>query len=502
MAKYRQRLDLSEMSMSATLAADKKGTSYTVKKIGKKLQKHGGLKVGEKLSDTQADDLRDSGIKTKFKPYKEQNDPFAAETTYNELEVTDWELDQHDGNLQELSPKTISSYQKKAGQQYRDAKAKRPMSPDYAQGLADAGKMRQKDADSEIKTYDTMKKRGKGLAMSKGKGMKKEEIVNERNTGVKIADYKIKMKMPKEKDFKPIAGHPDYKGPANPLANRKPKLNQSPGNMRKSMKEGMFDYKSMAKDYLSKNKGKKHSVGSVQKHLQKTAHEYDTRQSVADTQGHNAGETYGHVKKMLKPKPMKSESIQRRMDRKTIIATDPATGRKVVKIAPKKEIDIGKGKMEAYVAEISDKMKMNYIKKANKQISRTERMRDYQNQQMDKKPGSFTKSDKDFVNKMYDKDTLKRRKGVRMAKSKLGEGAFKEMDTVKKEKQRLARMKKPEYSKKEIRMGKGVAFDKRYKQGNYSGAYKTINKIKKGLADHPKVADALKRANEQFIQGE
>ena len=483
MAKYRQRLDLSEMSMSATLAADKKGTSYTVKKIGKKLQKHGGLKVGEKLSDTQADDLRDSGIKTKFKPYKEQNDPFAAETTYNELEVTDWELDQHDGNLQELSPKTISSYQKKAGQQYRDAKAKRPMSPDYAQGLADAGKMRQKDADSEIKTYDTMKKRGKGLAMSKGKGMKKEEIVNERNTGVKIADYKIKMKMPKEKDFKPIAGHPDYKGPANPLANRKPKLNQSPGNMRKSMKEGMFDYKSMAKDYLSKNKGKKHSVGSVQKHLQKTAHEYDTRQSVADKHGHHAGETYGQVKKMLR-----KESIQRRMDRKTIIATDPATGRKVVKIAPKKEIDIGKGKMEAYVAEISDKMKMNYINKANKQISKTEKMRDYQNQQMDKKPGSFTKSDKDFVNKKYDIDTLRRRKGMKMAASKLGED--------------MKPMKKPEYSKKEIRMGKGVAFDKRYKQGNYSGAYKTINKIKKGLADHPKVADALKRANEQFIQGE
>ena len=38
------------------------------------------------------------------------------------------------------------------------------------------------------------------------------------------------------------------------------------------------------------------------------------------------------------------EAIQRRMDRLTIIATDPATGRKVVKIAPKKEIEIGKGK--------------------------------------------------------------------------------------------------------------------------------------------------------------
>ena len=119
MAKYRKTLNLSEMSMSATLGADKKGTSYTVKKIGKKLQKHGGLKVGEKLSDTNADDLKDSGIKVKFKPYKEQNDPFAKEITFNELEVKDWELDQHDGNLQELSPSTISSYQKKAGAQYR-----------------------------------------------------------------------------------------------------------------------------------------------------------------------------------------------------------------------------------------------------------------------------------------------------------------------------------------------------------------------------------------------
>ena len=59
-----------------------------------------------------------------------------------------------------------------------------------------------------------------------------------------------------------------------------------------------------------------------------------------------------------------------------------------------------------------------------------------------------------------------------------------------------------EYTDKEIRMGKGVAFDKRYKDGNYSGAYKTINKIKKGLADHPKVKDALRRANEEFNKGE
>ena len=400
MAKYRKTLNLSEMSMSATLGADKKGTSYTVKKIGKKLQKHGGLKVGEKLSDTNADDLKDSGIKVKFKPYKEQNDPFAKEITFNELEVKDWELDQHDGNLQELSPSTISSYQKKAGAQYRDLK-KNTMSDASREAGYHKGYISDKEYDQQAGMADKKAKRGKGLAMSKGKGMKKEEMM--------------------------------------------------PG-------EG------------------KATVKNKKLRMQRTMDKHGVMQQKPPIKG-----KVGEFKKI-------GEAIQRRMDRKTIIATDPATGRKVVKIAPKREIDIGKGKMEAFVAEISDKMKMNYIKKAAKQVTGTEKMRDYQNQQMDKKPGSFSKSDKDFVNKKYDQDTLKRRKGMKMAASKLGED--------------MKPMKKPDYSKKEIRMGKGVAFDKRYKQGNYSGAYKTINKIKKGLADHPKVADALKRANEQFIQGE
>ena len=400
MAKYRKTLDLSEMSMSATLRADKKGTSYTVKKIGKKLQKHGGLKVGEKLSDTNADDLKDSGIKVKFKPYKEQNDPFAKEITFNELEVKDWELDQHDGNLQELSPSTISSYQKKAGAQYRDLK-KNTMSDASREAGYHKGYISDKEYDQQAGMADKKARRGKGLAMSKGKGMKKEEMM--------------------------------------------------PGEGKATVK------------------GKK-------LRMQRTMDKHGVMQQKPPIKG-----KVGEFKKI-------GEAIQRRMDRKTIIATDPATGRKVVKIAPKKEIDVGKGKMEAYVAEISDKMKMNYIKKAAKQVTGTEKMRDYAIKQMNKKPGSFDKADHDFVNKKYDIDTLKRRKGMKMAASKLGED--------------MKPMKKPDYSKKEIRMGKGVAFDKRYKQANYSGAYKTINKIKKGLADHPKVADALKRANEQFIQGE
>ena len=47
-------------------------------------------------------------------------------------------------------------------------------------------------------------------------------------------------------------------------------------------------------------------------------------------------------------------------------------------------------------------------------------------------------------------------------------------------------------------MAYGVLNDPRYKQGNYSGAYKAIEKIAKGLASHPDVANALKRANEEL----
>ena len=53
------------------------------------------------------------------------------------------------------------------------------------------------------------------------------------------------------------------------------------------------------------------------------------------------------------------------------------------------------------------------------------------------------------------------------------------------------------YSNKQIKMAKGIAFDKRYKGGNMTGAAKQMEKMKKGLSDHPEVSDALRRANEE-----
>ena len=52
------------------------------------------------------------------------------------------------------------------------------------------------------------------------------------------------------------------------------------------------------------------------------------------------------------------------------------------------------------------------------------------------------------------------------------------------------------FSPKEIKMAIGIASDKRYAGGNMTGATKAIDKIKKGLSDHPQVKAVLKRQNE------
>jgi len=358
-----------------------------------------------------------------------------------------------------------------------------------------------------------------------------------------------------------------------------------------------------------------HKHPKVQKHIKAAEKAYNNQ----DHEGfyNHTQRAADHAYALKKKQSPVKEAIQRRMDRKTIIATDPATGRKVVKVAPKKEVEIGKGKMEhvqpevdlekvnelasktlknyirkaaspvnkpsainlaskggfklgrsdggdldagekedrkafnrgrgiqraakklysrtneELVKEISDKLKMNYIKKANQDISDKEKIG-----LLLKKPSSTMK-----------KDTMKRRVGVKMAASKLGEDNIQELDTktlanyqrkagaqykrakvdsdertaykpfsVKggraadaaeklknKRGKGLAQSKKvldKRYSDKQVKMGKGVAFDKRYKGGNMTGASKAINKIKKGLADHPKVANALRRANEEYNKGE
>jgi nicotinic acid mononucleotide adenylyltransferase len=50
---------------------------------------------------------------------------------------------------------------------------------------------------------------------------------------------------------------------------------------------------------------------------------------------------------------------------------------------------------------------------------------------------------------------------------------------------------------KHVKMAIGIASDKRYKGGDMTGAVKSIEKIKKGLSDHPQVSAVLRRQNEE-----
>ena len=61
-------------------------------------------------------------------------------------------------------------------------------------------------------------------------------------------------------------------------------------------------------------------------------------------------------------------------------------------------------------------------------------------------------------------------------------------------------LEEAKFSPKEIKMAIGVASDKRYAGGNMTGAVKAIDKIKKGLSDHPQVKAVLKRQNENSNQ--
>ena len=57
-----------------------------------------------------------------------------------------------------------------------------------------------------------------------------------------------------------------------------------------------------------------------------------------------------------------------------------------------------------------------------------------------------------------------------------------------------------EFTTQQIKQAYGILNDPRYKQGNYDGAVKAIEKLAKGLSKHKDVANALKRANESVIK--
>lgn len=74
---------------------------------------------------------------------------------------------------------------------------------------------------------------------------------------------------------------------------------------------------------------------------------------------------------------------------------------------------------------------------------------------------------------------------------------IKNKDDVQEQKDEEMTIEEGRFNPKQVKMAIGVASDKRFAKGNMTGAVKAIDKIAKGLSNHPQVAAVLRRQNEE-----
>ncbi len=99
----------------------------------------------------------------------------------------------------------------------------------------------------------------------------------------------------------------------------------------------------------------------------------------------------------------------------------------------------------------------------------------------------LTAAEKKLINQMYDKKGNLTPMGKKVMDQ--GKAASKRNEDVD--------LDEAAHDPKHVKMAIGIASDKRYKGGNMTGAVKSIEKIKKGLSDHPQVSAVLRRQNEE-----
>ena len=435
-------------AMSVTLRPSKSQPgSYKVHSVGSKMKAHGGIKPGERVKDSHIDDLHDSGIKVKYH--------------------------------------------------------------------------------------------------------KEDAQIDERNTNVKDHPIKVKATVGKAK---PIPGHPDYKGPNNP----KPKVRlngqldkvseaMSPlerkqaaakifkmhqakkGNAQKAKSAAMRDssgYKTYDDSHLDaksapKPKGKKG--------VSDTPHIVGQLRGVVDTKGNHKGVqfkdgsthkvSHDHAKAWLKkhdsakpheklamykhhdsPSHFKkgmNEQVLGELSKDTLTSYQDKATKDMPRLHDKMYQPMGKDgknyknnlrnlkKRRQGINTSSAKLRRIDAKEENVQEISNELVKKVQHQRNVNVSVAGSKADYDRRDPDYQKAAEKQHKN-KMLRFSRGAAAI-----------RKAKTANEGYTDKEIRMAKGIAFDKRHVGGDYTGAAKKMEKIKKGLSDHPKAKDALRRANEQ-----
>ena len=74
---------------------------------------------------------------------------------------------------------------------------------------------------------------------------------------------------------------------------------------------------------------------------------------------------------------------------------------------------------------------------------------------------------------------------------------IKNKDDVQEQKDEEMNIDEGRFNPKQVKMAIGIASDKRFAKGNMTGAVKSIEKLAKGLSNHPQVAAVLRRQNEE-----
>lgn len=146
------------------------------------------------------------------------------------------------------------------------------------------------------------------------------------------------------------------------------------------------------------------------------------------------------------------------------------------KLAMAKLMAASRGKSTAKKTS-DDKSKARFV--SGKQYGGSKQADDSDDEEEDDKPKKSMKG--------VAKGVFKRRFNTKTFKNKIAKEEVEKLDE-----------KTP--SKQEVKQAIGIARDKRYAGGNMTGAVKAMDKVNKGLAQHPAVAKELQKQNEEVEQ--
>ena len=156
------------------------------------------------------------------------------------------------------------------------------------------------------------------------------------------------------------------------------------------------------------------------------------------------------------------------------------------------DIEIAKQKKMLGINEVLNKDDEKAIKPVIKQLKKSVSAHDKQAKSLEKAIKNEMKKDDAYAI------------GMAQAKKVMNDEPPLQKKTIKKGHEIADKILKKEetileFSSQQIKQAYGIANDPRYKQGNYSGAVKAIEKLAKGLSSHPDVQKVLKRTNENAV---